>query len=327
MDPKVNGQLQKQWGLLLAIYLFLGGVGGGAYTIAAINSFLGKSMELSTTVGLWIGFPALLLGSVMLLADLGNPGKFILAGLKPGTSWIARGFWIISLFMVFSFLHLVLHQFTEVVKTSVWMNLLAGVGLIFAILTIAYTGLLLGASKGIPFWRTGVVPVVFVISALVTGHFLIMIGMIIFGKEAATISQLNIMAIEAVALVVVETVAIIFFLQAAYRLPDSRESAERILRKGIFVFGYLILGLLTPFVLMLKLYFSHFIILKEADPGSASMIVAFAGALLGLVGGLLLRQAILVCGALPTLNIGGFQFRRIAKPKEAKPEIGLMPPK
>ncbi len=54
MDPKVNGQLQHEWGWLIAIYLFLGGVGSGAYTIAAINGFLAKSPE-SVSVGLWIG--------------------------------------------------------------------------------------------------------------------------------------------------------------------------------------------------------------------------------------------------------------------------------
>ena len=41
------------------------------------------------------------------------------------------------------------------------------------------TGILLGVSKGITFWRSGAVPVVFVISAVVTGHFAIMIGMIL----------------------------------------------------------------------------------------------------------------------------------------------------
>ena len=45
MDPKVNGQLQHDWSWLIAVYLFLGGVGGGAYTIAAINSFLGTGLE------------------------------------------------------------------------------------------------------------------------------------------------------------------------------------------------------------------------------------------------------------------------------------------
>ena len=321
MDPKVNGQLQKEWGPLIAIYLFLGGVGGGAYTIAAINSFLGKSMELSTTIGLWIGFPALLIGSIVLLIDLGNPGKFLLAGLKPSTSWIARGFWIISLFMVFSFLHLVLHQFTEVSKTAAGINILAVLGIIFAILTVAYTGLLLGASKGIPFWRSGIVPAVFVISGLVTGHFLIMIGMVIFNEGAATTAQLSIMAAEAAVVVVVEVLAIIFFLQAAYRQPDSRESVERIMRKTIFIVGYFILGLGLPLVLMLILRY----VMTESGLG-AVLAVAFIGALFGLIGGFLLRLAILVCGALPTLNMGGFQFRRIAKPKDLKADIGMMPP-
>ncbi len=321
MDPKVNGQLQKDWGWLIAIYLFLGGVGGGAYTIAAINSFLGESMGLSTAIGLWIGFPAMLIGCIVLLMDLGSPGRFLLSGMKPGTSWIARGFWIISLFMGFSFLHLVLHQFTESGGSEGVMKFLAVGGILFAVLTIAYTGILLSASKGIPFWRSGVVPVVFVISALVTGHFMIMLGMVIFNEGAATDGELRVMAMEAAVLVLAEVLAILFFLQAAYRQPDSRESAERIMRKRIFVVGYFLMGLALPLVLMLVLYFA------TAQSGmGAVLLLAFIGALLGLIGGLLLRQAVLICGALPTLNIGGFQFRRIAKPKDPKAGMDSLPP-
>ena len=114
MNPKVNGQLQKEWGWLIAAYLFLGGVGAGAYTIAAVNSFLGESLEPSTVVGLWIGFPALLIGSLFLIADLGSPKNAFLAGMKPGSSWIARGTWIITAFMVLAFLHLVLQVFVGI---------------------------------------------------------------------------------------------------------------------------------------------------------------------------------------------------------------------
>jgi formate-dependent nitrite reductase membrane component NrfD len=246
----------------------------------------------------------------------------MLAGLKPGSSWIARGFWIISLFMVFSLVHLVQHQSTEPGAASAVSPIVPVCGIVFAVLTMAYTGILLGASKGIPFWRSGVVPVVFVISALVTGHFTIMIGMVIFSEGAATASELGrIMAGEAAVLVIVEVLAIFFFLQAAYKTPDSRESAERILRKRIFVVGYFLLGLLAPLALMLILYYG----MTESGTG-AILFVAFLGALLGLIGGLLLRQAVLICGALPTLNIAGFQFRRIARPKDPKPGIENLPP-
>ncbi len=322
MNPYANGQLQREWGWWIAIYLFLGGIGGGAYTIGAVNWLIGEGAEASTTIGLWIGFPALAIGSVCLLADLGSPTRAILAGMKPGTSWMARGFWIISVFMILALLHFVLHLFTEATQLSggiTLLNTIAVAGIVFAIGTMAYTGILLSSSKGIPFWRSGVVPVVFVVSALVTGHFTIMLAMALGlgGQDMA--EPLRIMTLEAVILVGLEVLAIIFFLQAAFGGPDSRESAERILRKRSFVVGYFLLGLGVPLILMVMAY--------RADAGAGSSLAMISlGAALGLVGGLILRQSVLVCGALPTLNMGGFEFRRIARPKEPKPGIGLMPP-
>jgi formate-dependent nitrite reductase membrane component NrfD len=320
MDPRVNGQLQKDWSWLIAIYLFLGGVGAGAYTIGAINGFLGQGAEVSTALGLSIGFPALLVGSLFLVADLGSPKNAFLAGMRPGSSWIARGTWIISAFMVVAFVHSTLVLFTDIRGGTV-VSALAVVGIALAVGTMAYTGILLGASKGIPFWRSGVVPVIFVISALVTGHFTIMLGMVLFGDRSVLAGELRLMAAEAAGLVVLEVLAILFFLQAAYRDPDTRESGERILRNRMFVVGYFVLGLAAPLVLMLL------VLSSSAEVAGGSMLASAAcGALLGLVGGLILRQAVLICGALPTLNMAGFQFRRIARPKDPKPGIGLLPP-
>jgi formate-dependent nitrite reductase membrane component NrfD len=319
MDPKYNGQLQHDWNWLIAVYLFLGGVGAGAYTIAAVNSFMGEDAALSTTVGLWISFPALLIGCAALLLDLGSPTRAVLAGMKPGTSWLARGFWIISIFMILAFTHFALHLFSDAGPGTIGMVAVAGI--VFAVMTMAYTGVLLGASKGIPFWRTGVVPVVFVVSALVTGHFAVMLGVVLLGEGPATASAIGLMAVEAAVLVAVEVLVIFFFLHEAYKLPDPRQSAVRILRRPSFVVGYFVLGLGAPLVLMLLLYRS----MDQLGAGTALGLAAL-GAVLGLVGGLILRQAVLVCGALPTLSIGGFEFRRIARPKEPKPGIGMLPP-
>ncbi len=317
MDPKANGQLQHDWGWLIAVYLFLGGVGAGAYTVAAINGIIGDHLAMTTTVGLWIGFPAVLIGTMFLIADLGSPTKVFLSAMKPGTSWIARGTLIISAFMALSFVHLVLYRFTDVGAGVI--NVIAVAGIVFAVGTMAYTGILLGASKGIPFWRTGAVPVVFVVSALVTGHFSIMFGVAQWG--GADVEPLRVMALEAAVLVALEVLAILFFLQAAFRQPDAREAAMRILKKRIFVFGYIVLGLAVPLVLMLAGY--RMLGNPVAGPGIGVVAI---GSLLGLAGGLILRQAVLVCGALPTLNMAGFEFRRISRPKERKPGIGLLPP-
>jgi formate-dependent nitrite reductase membrane component NrfD len=235
---------------------------------------------------------------------------------------MARGFWIISVFMILAFIHFVLHLFTNVGATEggrALLDLIAVAGIVFAVGTMAYTGILLSASKGIPFWRSGAVPVVFVVSALVTGHFTLMLGMglVVGGQEMMT--ALQIMALEAAVLVGLEVLAIVFFLQAAFGQPDPRESAERILRKRSFVVGYFILGLAAPLAFMVMAY-------QSGPGGNGYLGMVSLGATLGLVGGLILRQSVLVCGALPTLSIGGFEFRRIARPKEPKPGIGLMPP-
>jgi formate-dependent nitrite reductase membrane component NrfD len=284
---------------------------------------MGEHLELTTTVGLWIAFPALLIGTLFLIADLGTPSRALLAGKKPGSSWISRGTWIISIFMILSCLHLVLDRFTDVGGTAsggTIIDIIAAAGIVFAVGTMAYTGILLGASKGIPFWRTGVVPVVFVISALVTGHFALMLGLTLFGGDTA-MAAMQTMALEAAVLVVLEVLAIFFFLQAAFRVPDSRESAERILRQRMFVVGYFILGLAAPMILMLVVHRS----LAAGDGGGLGGLIV-AGAALGLIGGLILRQSVLICGTLPTMNMAGFKFRRIHRPKEPKPDIGLMPP-
>jgi len=81
------------------------------------------------------------------------------------------------------------------------------------------------------------------------------------------------------------------------------------------------MGLAVPLVLMLFVYRS---LAQGSSTGGLTVVVV--GALLGLIGGLILRQGVLVCGALPTWNIAGFQFRRIARPKEPKPAMGLLPP-
>jgi formate-dependent nitrite reductase membrane component NrfD len=319
MNPKVNGQIQTEWRWLIAIYLFLGGVGAGAYTIAAINSFLGKVLEPSTIIGLWISFPALIIGSLCLLADLGQPTQAVLAGMKPRTSWIARGFWIISIFMIVAMVHTWLAVFGD--GSAGVLKVIAVVGLVFAVSTMAYTGILLGVSKGITFWRSGAVPVIFVISATVTGHFAIMIGLVLLSGRMGSIEAFRPMAAEAAVLVIFEVLAIAFFLQAAWKQPDPRESVVRLLANTTFIVGYVVGGLAAPLVLMVIVYLR-----MPNATNTAILTIAALGAILGLIGGLILRWGVLRFGALPTLNVGGFEFRRVARPKDPKAGIGLLPP-
>ena len=64
------------WGLLIAAYLFLGGASGGAFCIAALGELRKKYLPLSKWAAL-VSAPAIIIGLIFLLADLGDPAKAI----------------------------------------------------------------------------------------------------------------------------------------------------------------------------------------------------------------------------------------------------------
>ena len=161
---------QTKWSWLIAIYLFLAGLGGGAYVAGVIADFAGVTSDISR-IGILLGFPCVFLGCMFLIADLGKPLNFWRAYMRPGTSWVARGTIIISIFMILNFIHIILWIWPlNILETSEGARHFIGIlGVIFAFGTMIYTGILLGASRPIAFWSTAMLPLLFLVSALSTG--------------------------------------------------------------------------------------------------------------------------------------------------------------
>jgi formate-dependent nitrite reductase membrane component NrfD len=305
--------LQKDWHWEIAIYLFLGGVGAGAYVTGAVSGFLGWA-EMARW-GILVSFPALAVGSIFLVAHLGNPIRAYLATSKAGTSWISRGVIFISLFMLVSIIHII--GILWVGLSGAIVTLLSIIGIIVALGTMVYTGALLSASKGIPFWRSGIMPVLFMFSALATGLAVTVVFVYLFGSTPFLAGIAHVVALIAAALLLGEAVVILFFLHAAYRLPESRDSAVTVMKKGSFIVGDVLLGLLVPLALMLYVGFG--------DAGDNTGILMVIAGILALIGGLLLRYMVLSVGMITTMYASGFEFRLQNKP-EPKSPIGLVPP-
>ncbi len=303
--------LQKDWHWEIAIYLFLGGVAAGAYIVGAVSGFLGWTSMARW--GIILSFPTIAIGSIFLVAHLGNPIRAYLATSNMSTSWISRGVIFISLFMLISVIHIILNEFVH--YTGGVITILKVLGIICGIGTMVYTGALLSASKGIPFWRSGIMPVLFMFSAVATGLFAVVIFVYFFGTGLWTIAP--IVAMIAGALLLGELVVIIFLLHAAYRLPESRDSAVTVMKKGSFIVGDLLLGLIVPLALML------YIVLGRAG-ANMGILMVIAG-ILALIGGLLLRYMVLSVGMVTSMYASGFEFKLQNKP-EPKSPVGLVPP-
>jgi polysulfide reductase chain C len=311
-STKLEGQVQIEWRWLIAAYLFLAGVGGGAYMAGVIADFAGGADWTTVSkIGVFLGVPCVLIGTFFLLADLGRPTNAWRVWMKPGTSWIARGTIIIVLFMIFA-----------AIQTAFWIwpfpgsienarGAIAVLGAIFGFLTVIYTGLLLGYSQPIALWRTALLPVLFFVSALSTGIMAIILIGHFLGAEG---SQLALLANIDAVILIFEMFVLVMFLYNAYRTIESRFSAKRILSGPVasaFWLGVVACGLVIPFFLE-----------SLAGHGSAAILAA----VLGLFGGLCLRYAVLAGGMLDPMVASGFEFARVARSKDPMPAMGKVPP-
>lgn len=160
--------MEMHWHWLIVIYLFLGGLGAGAYLVsfAAEKGWLGKNSSLSRA-GYYISAPVVAFGTLLLVFDLGQglykPWLLIRLLYNYG-SVMTWGVFILSAFIIIGFIKALLvfkHK-----KTPAAIN---WAGAVLALATGMYTGLLLWAVEAIPFWSTGIMPALFVVSALSTG--------------------------------------------------------------------------------------------------------------------------------------------------------------
>jgi formate-dependent nitrite reductase membrane component NrfD len=314
-SAKLDGQVQIEWRWLIAAYLFLAGVGGGAYLAGVIADLAGGAdWMIASKIGVSLGMPCVLIGTLFLLADLGKPINAWRVWMKPGTSWISRGTIIIVIFMIFAAIETAFWIWPlpgPLVENASARGVIAVLGAIFAFLTVVYTGLLLGYSQPIALWNTALLPVLFFVSAVSTG---VMAIVLIGSHLGVAATQLALLANVDAVILVFEMFVLIVFLYNAYRTIESRFSAKRIITGAVapaFWLGVIACGLVVPFFLELM---------------GGHGIAATLAALLGLFGGLCLRYTVLAGGTLSPIMAAGYEFARVARPKDPMPSMGKLPP-
>jgi formate-dependent nitrite reductase membrane component NrfD len=306
---------EHHWGWLVAIYLFLGGMGAGAFLIAATIELTGLRYRLkycpTTMVGAGVSGPLILIGTVLLIFDLGagmrEPWR-ILAMFTNFDSVMTWGIWILSLFLPIAFLYGILevmHVQPEILAGArkrlrflpedlpyrKIKRVVCGVGVVLAIATAIYTGVLLSVVQAVPLWNTPILPALFLVSAISTGmglafdlsatlampeihrryNHMPLIHMIFIGLEIALLALL--------------------MISALWQGGEAAESAKLILMgKGSVVFWVLVVGfgMIYPFMV-------HVYAFARRSHGYLSGILSGAGIV---IAGLFVRYLI-VAAAIP----------------------------
>jgi formate-dependent nitrite reductase membrane component NrfD len=279
----VKYQQQKDWidgrGNFIAFAFFLGGIAGGLFLAAAYFDNL---------LGIFIAFLLTGLMGASYMFHLTHPLRFWRMVLKPGTSWISRGFTFIMLFGFFTAITMILMQWAPDATGAITaLKVIAG---IFAFAQSIYTGFAVSYVSAIKVWNSAIVPVLFVTCGL-TGGLAILLA-IMMGQDSAQIVTLeNIIRVVLIALAVIIGV---YLWNTTYSSVAAKDAVKRLIGGSLaplFWIGVFLFGIVVPVVISITTYFT-------GEASSGLMITAIISEI---IGGLALRFAILKAGVYTPL--------------------------
>jgi len=166
------------WGLVNIIYIFLGGLGVGAFFISALFILSGKVDKTHFTAaryGAFIAPLAAIAGALILPTELGHPFRAWRVFLNLVHGWqspMFYGSWLLLLFIAASFFY----ALTFLPKGAApddarrkTRRTLAYIGLAVGFALGLYYGVLHAAMPARPFWNTPLLPFLFLFSAYASG--------------------------------------------------------------------------------------------------------------------------------------------------------------
>ncbi len=309
MSAKAKLYPQKSWDWRIAAYLFLAGVGAGGSLAGVVAHLLDPGFVSFAQTSLLLGVPLVIVGILFLVWDLGKPTRFAKALLKPGTSWISRGSWILTFFIALGVIlfGLWVWPFTILETMPGTVAVLEVLVAVFALGTIVYTGLLLGASKPIPFWSMPTLPLLFSVSAIATGtkasSLLVTIGALSGGMGLPIMATT--LAHYIAWFLALEMAVVVLHLWGTHQTVTAKYSTMRLLRGELaaqFWIGYVIVGLVIP------------LLAETIVPGAGTEALwIITASVLGLVGGFILRLTVVSAGIKTPLPALGTSFPIPAK--------------
>jgi len=294
------------WGPLLAGYLFLGGLSGGAYVVGALADLLNKEKySVLSKSAILASFVSIIMGLVLLVLDLERfkeaPLIILNAFVKFPDSIMSVGTWIITVFTLISLVTVLLWYFNGNVLVR---KIVEVIGMVLGLATASYTGILLSFAKRVPFWQSGFLPVLFVLSGLLTGLAIAVLFIPIaagfmpkaFGDFKSMWNTTPEFAgmIEytdkfARALLILETVIMLLYF-------SSRSSGSLIWGGSgisLYFYAYILSALLIPLGIAL-----YNLKLPKTNGHKTMIYLTLLSTVLALVGGFLLRYVVLIGGQI-----------------------------
>lgn len=320
------------WGLPVIGYLFLAGVGAGAYTVSASvllrgggGGFGGDHFSIARYGALLAPIP-MMAGTGMIILELGTFQAALAQGdiglffrwiylfLTINLSPMSIGSWVLGLCILAS----VAYAYTFLGKdsgpddeNSALRQKLAWLGVPLGISVAIYTGVMLGAMPARPFWNSPVLALLFLMSALSTGVAGILFLRVLFDKphERSTATPRGdvnanratyLLTSSDALLIGFELLAIFLFVMFAHLTIGNPAKALSVILPGgalatLFWGGVVLVGLLLPVLIELRYVVPTLVYHR---PYAMPRGVELAVCTVVLLGGFALRYVVVVAGQI-----------------------------
>lgn len=313
--------LQLTWSWQPALYLFLGGMGAGAFVMAAVLFLIDRTKHrLIVCVSMWAALVSLAAGLLLLLTELITPTRGLMMWQSFGhfTSWMTYGAWgAFAAMAVFAVSALLATRPVGVWLAKKWKwfekrgtalrRVLAVIGIALGAFVAVYTGMLLMSAESVPLWDTPLLPALFTVSAFDTGVALVELVAVALAKKDALAPKARVLMERiVVALVVVECVVLAAFLTVMLGGDASSvvgatgaASAELLVSGGLATcfWGMVVAcGLAAPLAMAAAGLALHRRAVKKPGTKQYAGTLMAVGALGALIGGCELRFLILAAG-------------------------------
>jgi predicted membrane protein len=338
--------LHPLWGVLIVVYPYVTGLVAGAFIMASlVRVFNLKALEPTYRLALLTALAFLLCAPLPLLFHLGHPERCFEVMMTPHLSSPMAMFGFIYAWYLMAVLLLELwfdyrHDFVQWSQTESGLRsliyraftlgvtdvsepalrldarmgrIISVVGIPSAFLLHGYVGFIFGSIKANPWWGNVLMPIIFILSAVVSGMALcVFVYMFLCWARRVTADMrcLDLMAsFLFFALVVDATVEGLDWLHRLYSAEEGIDVLRSLAASKLFytlLIGQACLGTLVPFLLLGTM---QLVRRKVAELNRRR--VYFATAVLILIGVLAMRWNVVIGGQLFSKSLRGFMSYKL----------------
>jgi Ni/Fe-hydrogenase subunit HybB-like protein len=281
---------QEAFGIFIAVYFYLTGLSAGSFILSTLAYAFGMEQYKSLgRVGVILATVLLIIAPIFLLLHIGVPHRawhlFLYLNFESPITW---GSFLLILYPV----NCIIYGYFMFKEKKKQTRLFGLIGIPLAVSVHGYTGFILAFGKARALWNTALMPILFLVSAIVSGIALMILVCIVKDRFFTKLKKINYPLLENLGKMLAWVIVFDLFLVGCDILvllishSDAQDVAHLLLSGKFFPLFLIVenlLGKIVPFTLLIV-------------PRFRNLVTIIIASLLVIIGIFVMRYVVVVGG-------------------------------